>query len=133
MASRRSNSTVHITILALGCMIALSLISEVEAKKKNHWRLWRRWRRRRWRRKRRPVLAVRVLATNVGVTLPFQRTLHAFLPFTNSWVKIKTGDLPEPRVSGTAVQLSPNTMIVIGGFDRQDNSTKTVFTGTIIL
>ena len=36
MASRKSNSTVHITILALGCMIVLSLISEVEAKGKNY-------------------------------------------------------------------------------------------------
>ena len=36
MASRRGNSTVHITVLALSCMIVLSLISEVEAKKKNY-------------------------------------------------------------------------------------------------
>ena len=78
-----------------------------------------------------PALAVRVLSTKVGATWPVQPTLHAFLPFTNSWVKIATGDLPEPRDSCTAVQISPNTVIVIGGEDRQGNKTKTVFTGTI--
>jgi len=78
-----------------------------------------------------PVLAVRALATLAGATMPIQPTLYAFYPFTNSWAKITTGDLPEPRYSCTAVQLSPNTMIVIGGVDRQNYDTTTVFTGTL--
>jgi len=78
-----------------------------------------------------PALKVRALATKVGATMPVQPTLHTFLPFTNSWVKITTGDLPEPRVFCATVQLSPNTIIVIGGIDRQFDKTKTVFTGTI--
>ena len=57
--------------------------------------------------------------------------INVFFPLTNSWVRITTGDLPEPRDSCTAVQLSSNTMIVIGGRDNQDKRTKTVFIGTI--
>ena len=78
-----------------------------------------------------PVVVVRALAIRAGASIPVQPTLHTFLPFTNSWVKIKTGDLPQSRVSCTAVQLSPNTMMVIGGVDSRINLTKTVFTGTI--
>ena len=78
-----------------------------------------------------PALAVRLLAIRAGASIPVQPTLHTFLPFTNSWVKITNGVLPEPRLSCTAVQLSPNTVIVIGGADRQGNLTKTVFTGTL--
>jgi len=43
--------------------------------------------------------------------------IHVFFPFTNSWVRVTSGNLPEPRYSFTAVQLSVNTMIVIGGRD----------------
>ena len=57
--------------------------------------------------------------------------VNIFIPLTNSWVRITTGDLSEPRASCTAVQLSSNTMIVIGGEDNQDKRTKTVFIGTI--
>jgi len=78
-----------------------------------------------------PALTACALTKLVWTALHVQPTLHTFLPFTNSWVKITTGYLPEPRVSCTAVQLSPNTMIVIGGFDRLGKPTKTVFTGTI--
>jgi len=57
--------------------------------------------------------------------------INIFLRFTNSWVRITTGDLPQPRYSCTAVQLSSNTTIVIGGEDNQNNHTKTVFIGTV--
>ena len=57
--------------------------------------------------------------------------VNVFIPLTNSWVRIRTWDLPEPRDSCTAVQLSSNTMMVIGGRDSQDKRTKTVFIGTI--
>ena len=57
--------------------------------------------------------------------------VNIFLPLTNSWVRIMTGDLPQPRYSCTAVQLSSNTMIVIGGRDNQDKDTKTVFIATV--
>jgi len=57
--------------------------------------------------------------------------INIFLPLTNSWVRIVTGDLPQPQYSCTAVQLSSNTMIVIGGEGKQKKLTKTVFIGTV--
>jgi len=56
--------------------------------------------------------------------------INIFFPLTNSWVRIMTGDLPQPRDSCAAVQISSNTMIVIGGKDNQNKRTKTVFIGT---
>jgi len=63
---------------------------------------------------------------NTETTFP---VINIFLPLTNSWVT--TGDLPQPRDCCTAVQLSSNTMTVIGGLDNQDKRTKTVFIGTV--
>jgi len=57
--------------------------------------------------------------------------INIFFPLTNSWVRIMTGDLPQPRVFCTAVQLSSNTMIVIGGQDIQKKHTKTVLIATV--
>ena len=59
--------------------------------------------------------------------------VHVFFPHFNSWVRIVTGDLPQPRAGCTAVQLSSNTMIVIGGEDHhvKYKDTKTVFIGTV--
>jgi len=59
--------------------------------------------------------------------------INVFFPLTNSWVRIMTGDLPQPRHGCTAVQISSNTMIVIGGEDNKNKSTKTVFIGTVIV
>jgi len=59
--------------------------------------------------------------------------INVFFPITNSWVRIMTGDLPQPRHGCTAVQISSNTMIVIGGEDNKNKSTKTVFIGTVIV
>ena len=58
-------------------------------------------------------------------------SVNVFLPMTNSWVKLPTGDLPEPRKTCTAVQLSSNAVMVIGGWDDQTRVTKTSFIGTI--
>ena len=57
--------------------------------------------------------------------------VYLFLPLTNSWVKATTGDLPEPRYVCTAVQLSSNRLLLVGGKDDQDKYTKTVFLGSI--
>ena len=62
--------------------------------------------------------------------------VHIFLqsPFANSWVRVTHGDLPQPRYSCAAVQLSSNTMIVIGGRDDSlfnIHMDKAVFMGTI--
>ena len=64
---------------------------------------------------------------------PSSPAVHIFLPLTNSWVRITTGDLPEPRYACTAVQLSSNRLLVVGGKDDQKKRTKTVFLGSITL
>ena len=57
--------------------------------------------------------------------------VYIFLHLTNSWVRVTTGDLPEPHYYCTAVQLSSNQVLVVGGFNTQDKCTKTVFLGSI--
>ena len=61
------------------------------------------------------------------------QALHIFLPFTNSWVKVTTGDLPEPSFGCTVVQLSTNRVLVIGGWNNQSVRTNTVYLGSIII
>ena len=51
---------------------------------------------------------------------------YIFLSLTNSWVRATTGELPEPRRSCTAVQLSSNQLLLVGGKDDQDKYTNTV-------
>ena len=64
---------------------------------------------------------------------PASEAVHVFFPLTNSWVRVTTGDLPEPRCACTAVQLSSNKLLVVGGEDGEDKRTKTVFLGSITL
>ena len=75
------------------------------------------------------ALAVRLVASKVGVTGPTSPELHAFFPLTNSWVRMADSDLPQPRDICTAVQLSSNAVIMIGGGDTKYKRTKTVFIG----
>ena len=79
------------------------------------------------------ALAFHFVAMQAGVSLPVSPRLYTFFPCTNSWVKTMNWDLPQPRNGCTAVQLSSNTMIVIGGRDRQTNLTKTVFKATVTI
>ena len=64
---------------------------------------------------------------------PSSPALYVFLPLTNSWVRVTTGDLPEPRYNCTAVQLPSNQLLVVGGNDNQDKLIKTVFLGSITI
>ena len=59
--------------------------------------------------------------------------VHILLPLTNSWVRVTTGELPEPRRFCTALQLSSNQVLVIGGADNQGKDTETVFLGSITI
>ena len=59
--------------------------------------------------------------------------IHIFLSLTNSWVRVTTGDLPEPCYGCIAVQLSSNRLLVVGGRDEQSKRTKTVFLGSITI
>ena len=59
--------------------------------------------------------------------------VYIFVPLTNSWFRVNSGNLPEPRHFCTAVQLSSNQVLVVGGRDDQEKPTKTVFLGSITL
>ena len=61
------------------------------------------------------------------------KAVHVFLPLTNPWVRVTTGDLPEPCYNCTAVLISSNQLLVVGGRDNQNKITKTVFLGSITL
>ena len=58
--------------------------------------------------------------------------VHVFLPLTNSWVRA-TGDLPDPCYACTAVQLTSNRLLVVGGRDHLRKRIKTVFLGSITI
>ena len=64
---------------------------------------------------------------------PASPAVYIFFPLTNSWVRVTTGDLPEPRYNCTAVQLSSSRLLVVGGKDDQEKRTKTVFLGSITI
>ena len=68
-----------------------------------------------------------------NVTTPSSPVLYIFFPLTNSWVRVITGDLPEPHYDCTAVQLSSNQLLVVGGKNDQEKRTKTVFLGFITI
>ena len=57
--------------------------------------------------------------------------VHIFIPLTNSWVRVNSGDLPQPRNFCTAAQLPDNKLIVIGGRDMECKRSNTVFMGSI--
>ena len=51
-----------------------------------------------------------------NVSTPSSSAVYIFLSLTNSWVRVTTGDhLPKPRYNCTAVQLSSNQLLVVGG------------------
>ena len=60
-------------------------------------------------------------------------SLHIFLSLANAWVRVTNGNLPEPCCFCTAVQLSSNQLLVVGGRDDQKKRTKTVFLGSITI
>ena len=54
-----------------------------------------------------------------------QPSVHVFIPFTNMWVKVQSGDLPAVRFVTAAVQLPNNRVMVVGGWDKDGNKTST--------
>ena len=56
--------------------------------------------------------------------------IYMYSPSTNSWVYV--GDLPAPRAVTTAAVLSPNELLVIGGWDGSER-VKTVYRGTLTI
>ena len=59
--------------------------------------------------------------------------VHVYCPATSSWTQVESGDLPEPRYSCTAVELSANRLLVIGGMDEDKKTMNTAFLGSFTI
>ena len=59
--------------------------------------------------------------------------VHVYCPTTCSWIRVKSGDLPEPLSGCTAIELSGNRLLVIGGWNRNDKRSDTVFLGSVTI
>ena len=59
--------------------------------------------------------------------------VYVFLPVTDSWVRVTIGELPEPCYACTAVQLSSNQLLIVGGKDELRKRIKTAFLGSITI
>ena len=57
--------------------------------------------------------------------------VHIYVPATNSWKRVVSGNLPEPRYDCSAIDLSANRLLVIGGRDENGKITNTVFLGSL--
>ena len=62
-------------------------------------------------------------------TLP---AVHGYSPATSTWIRVHSGDLPEPRYFCTAVELAGNRLLVVGGKDQDMKIMNTVFLGSLI-
>ena len=58
--------------------------------------------------------------------------VHVYSPATNTWIRVQSGDLPEPRYCCTAVELAGNRLLVVGGRDQGWIRMNTVFLGSLI-
>ena len=59
--------------------------------------------------------------------------VHVYSPATSTWIRVESGDLPERRFFCTAVELSANRLLVVGGCDQDGKDTNTVFLGSFII
>ena len=62
-------------------------------------------------------------------TLP---AVHVYSPATSTWIRVQSGDLPEPRYECAAVELAGNRLLVVGGQDEEMKRMNTVFLGSLI-
>ena len=58
--------------------------------------------------------------------------VHVYSPATSTWIRVQSGDLPEPRYCCTAVELAGNGRLLVGGRDQYWKRTNTVFLGSVI-
>ena len=59
--------------------------------------------------------------------------VHVYSHTTSSWTRVQSGDLPEPASGCTAIELSGNRLLVIGGYNKDDDRSDTVFLGSVII
>ena len=57
--------------------------------------------------------------------------VHVYSPATSTWIRVQSGDLPEPRYYSTAVELAGNRLLVVGGRDQDKKRMNTVFLGSL--
>ena len=57
-------------------------------------------------------------------------TVHVYSPITSSWIRVESGDLPEPRIVCTAIELSGKSLLVIGGLNKNNKRSDAVFLGS---
>ena len=62
-----------------------------------------------------------------------QSSVYMFVPSTNSWVKLPSGDLPVERYGTTTVQLLNNRVMVMGGVDKDHEDTFTCYIGSVVV
>ena len=63
-----------------------------------------------------------------------QSSVHLFIPSTNSWVKLPSGDKPVEKCRlTTANLLSNNRVMVIGGKDNRGRDTSTCYIGSVVI
>ena len=62
-------------------------------------------------------------------TLP---AVHVYSPATSTWIRVQSGDLPEPRYYYATVELAGNKLLVVGGQDQDMKRMNTVFLGSLI-
>ena len=64
-----------------------------------------------------------------GEVLP---AVHVYSPASGTWIRVQSGDLPEPQYSCTAVELAGNRLLVVGGCRQDTKEINTIFFGSII-
>ena len=60
-------------------------------------------------------------------------TVHIYSSITSSWIRVQSGDLPEPTDRCTAIELSGNRLLVIGGFNKNNERLDTVYLGSVTI
>ena len=62
-----------------------------------------------------------------GVMFPSLYVLH-----NDTWIQLNNGNLPTPRGACTAASISPDQMVVIGGWDETGHRSNTAWIGTVV-
>ena len=58
-----------------------------------------------------------LLTDGGGVQSKAFPAVYSYSPATSTWIRVESGDLPEPHLFCTAVELSANRLLVVGGKD----------------
>lgn len=61
-----------------------------------------------------------------------QSSTYVYAPFTDSWLRLLSGDLPDKQYESTAVQLSNERVMVVGGRNSDEQEIASCFIGSII-